>query len=216
MCQKQVDTCQRKGLPVEDLRIVDTSFMYKLLKGSSALMGRDIDVPTMDEVGQEEQPITYVPFRNAFFLTLALSYAEAVGATTVYYGAQKQDYAGYWDTTVEFVDAMNAVAKLNRKHQIHISAPFVELRKSDEIIIGKSLGVNYADTWSSYEVVDEKLFVADSLNPTSTDRILAFAEAGIVDPQVYSPKVNWGELLATVARNEATYQELEEKIAGRL
>lgn len=194
MCQLQVDACLEKGYNIHELQIIDISFMGDLLKGSSALIGRDIDMPTMEEVGDEEQPITYVPFRNALFLTIALSYAEAKGATSVLYGAQRQDYAGYWDTTMEFVDAINKMSSLNKKHQIEIIAPFVDLRKSEEIVIGNELGVDYAKTWTSYEVVDEENLIADSLNPTSVDRIRAFAEVGEMDPQKYNEDIDWEKL----------------------
>lgn len=215
MCDKQVIACQAKGYTVHNLQIVDTSFMRDLLKGSSALIGRDVAVPTMEQVGNEVQPITYVPFRNAIFLTIALSYAEAIGAEEVYYGAQKQDYAGYWDTTMEFVEAINCMASYNKKHQIKIIAPFINLRKSEEIVIGTHLGVDYSRTWTSYEVVDEENLIADSLNPTSSDRIKAFAEVGLPDPQKYDPEPVWEKWIAE-AKPVDSLENIEKKILWRI
>lgn len=215
MCNKQVKSCQQKGYQIHDLKVIDITFMGDLLKGSSALIGKDIEVPSMEEIGEEEQPITYVPFRNALFLTVALSYAEAVGASKVFYGAQQQDYAGYWDTRVNFVEKMNEVSSLNRKHQIEIVAPFVKLRKSEIVKLGLDLGVDYKDTWSSYEVVDEEKLIADSLNPTSVDRIRAFAEVGVKDPQKYQEELPWEDLFKK-ANKVTELKEIENKIGDML
>jgi 7-cyano-7-deazaguanine synthase len=196
MCDKQVEAASKKypGL-IHELKTLDISFMKDLLKGSSALVDDSIEVPTLKQVIGEPQPVTYVPFRNALFLNLAMAYAEAVGAEVVYYGAQKQDeYSGYWDTTPQFVEAMNNVASLNRLHSIRIVAPFVDLHKSEEVIIGTYLDVDYADTWTSYKVVDEDNLIADASNPTSADRIKAFAEVGIPDPQKYDVEIPWTDL----------------------
>lgn len=195
MAQYQADLL--KGENVHPLKIIDISFMKDLLKGSSALVDDSIAVPTLEEVIGEPQPITYVPYRNMLFLTMALSYAEAVGASSVYYGAQKHDeYSGYWDTTMYFVDAMNTVSSLNRLHDIKIKAPFVNLSKAEEIIIGRHLNVDYKKTWTSYKVVDEANEIADADNPTSRDRIKAFATVGIPDPCRYDKDINWEDLYA--------------------
>jgi len=177
---------------VHALKIIDISFMKDLLKGSSALVDDSIEVPTLEEVIGEPQPITYVPYRNMLLLTMALSYAEAVGATNVYYGAQKHDeYSGYWDTTMYFVDAMNKVSDLNRLHDIRIKAPFVNLSKAEEIVIGTHLNVDYKKTWTSYKVIDEVNEIADADNPTSRDRIKAFATVGVKDPCLYDKEIDW-------------------------
>lgn len=193
MAQYQTELLKKNN--VHDLKIIDISFMKGLLKGSSALVDDSIAVPTLEEVIGEPQPITYVPYRNMLFLTMALSYAEAVGATSVYYGAQKHDeYSGYWDTTMYFVDAMNKVSELNRLHDIQVKAPFVNLSKAEEIVIGQYLGVDYKKTWTSYKVVDEANEIADAENPTSRDRIKAFATVGIKDPCLYDKEIDWEDL----------------------
>lgn len=209
----QVEDAQHQGYFVNDLKTIDMSFMKDLLKGSSALMDDDIEVPTLKEVIGEPQPITYVPFRNALFLTLALSYSEAVGADVIYYGAQKHDeYSGYWDTTTHFVEKMNAMASLNRLHDIKIKAPFVNLHKSEEIIIGNYLGVDFGKTWTSYKVVDEENLIADADNPTSRDRIKAFAEAGIPDPQKYDKEIDWPSLISKWKKPLKKFEQLNDEI----
>lgn len=194
MAQYQADLLKSDN--VHELKIIDISFMKDLLKGSSALVDDSIAVPTLEEVIGEPQPITYVPYRNMLFLTMALSYGEAVGASSIYYGAQKHDeYSGYWDTTMYFVDAMNTVSSLNRLHDIQIRAPFVNLSKAEEIVIGDALDIDYKKTWTSYKVVDEANEIADADNPTSRDRIKAFATVGLQDPCLYDKEIDWADLI---------------------
>jgi 7-cyano-7-deazaguanine synthase len=197
---------------IHDLKEIDISFMKDLLEGSSALTDDKIEVPTLAEVIGQPQPITYVPFRNMMFLTILLSYAEAVGAPEVCYGAQKHDeYSGYWDTSLYFVDAMNKVADLNRQHKIEVIAPFVNLSKAEEIVIGKKLGIDYGKTWTSYKVIDEANLIADFDNPTSRDRVKAFAEVGVEDPIKYNVDINWTELFAKY-KKDFNYEEVIKKI----
>ena len=184
------------GVKVHDHKIIDISFMKDLLGKSTALVSNDLKVPAMEEIkGNEDQPITYVPFRNTILLSICLSYAEANGCNVVYYGAQERDVYGYWDCTPEYVDAMNNVIKFNRRSKITIIAPFVTLKKYELVILGTKLGVDYGKTWSSYAVIDEQNLIADNSNPTSFERILAFAQAGLIDPVKYNTQVNWEELI---------------------
>lgn len=211
MAQHQADLLKTNN--VHELKIIDISFMKDLLKGSSALIDDTIAVPTLKDVIGEPQPITYVPYRNMLFLTMALSYAEAVGAENVYYGAQKHDeYSGYWDTTMYFVDAMNRVSSLNRLHDIQIKAPFVNLSKAEEIVIGQHLNIDYKKTWTSYKVVDEANEIADAENPTSCDRIKAFATVGIKDPCSYDKAIGWDTLFDTSIEDYSVVVNNDESI----
>jgi 7-cyano-7-deazaguanine synthase len=200
------------GVEVHDHKIVDISFMKDLLGKSTALVSDAVKVPTLEEIrGNEDQPVTYVPFRNTILLGICLSYAEANGCNVVYYGAQQRDVYGYWDCTPEYVEAINAVTKLNRRNKIKVIAPFVNLKKCEIVVLGTGLGVNYSKTWSSYAVVDEQNLIADSSNPTSQERILAFAQAGLVDPVKYNTEINWPELIKTHNLN-ITYVEVFSKV----
>lgn len=194
--KEQVKILQKEGFKVHDLKIVDITFMKDLLIGSSALVDDQIEVPTMKEVIGQAQPITYVPYRNLIFLSIMLSYAEAKKASKVYYGAQAHDeYSGYWDTSMYFVNALNSVSALNRQNNIKIKAPFVSLSKFEEIVLGTIMSVDYSKTWTSYKVIDEENLIADITNPTSVDRIMAFAKTGnIKDPQKYDKPIDWDEL----------------------
>ena len=214
MSVHQVEEIARKYQPDISLKIIDISFLKNLLAGSSALLDESIEVPSLDQIGKIIQPITYVPFRNTLFLSMALSYAEALQANTVYYGAQKQDeYAGYWDTTPSFVRAMNHIAKLNTSFSIRVKAPFVSFSKAEELLLGlKLLNIDYKYTWSSYKVIDEQQLIADAENPTSRDRIKAFAEVGIPDPQQYDKPLNWEELINRYKKSLKPVEELEKEV----
>jgi 7-cyano-7-deazaguanine synthase len=204
------------GVEVHDHKIIDVSFMKDLLGKSTALVSNDVKVPTLEEIkGSEDQPVTYVPFRNTVLLSICLSYAEAVGCNVVYYGAQLRDIYGYWDCTPEYVEAINNITKLNRRNKIKVVAPFINFKKCEIVVLGTGLGVDYSKTWSSYAVVDEKNLIADSSNPTSQERILAFAQAGLVDPIKYNTEINWPELIKTYNLN-ITYKEVFDKVMFEL
>jgi 7-cyano-7-deazaguanine synthase len=117
------------------------------------------------------------------FLALAAAFAESLVADTVYYGAQRHDLYGYWDTTLDFLNRLNQVYALNRKTPIHIAAPFVQHSKADLLRIGLALGVDYEQTWSCYR--GEAL--ACGRCPTCAERLQAFAEVGVPDPLAYAP-----------------------------
>jgi len=211
MAKYQVNELRKEGFNVHELKIVDMSFMKELLKGSSALIDENIEVPKLEEVLGEAQPITYVPYRNLIMLSIALSYAEAKNAKLVFYGAQRHDeYSGYWDTTMEFVKRVNEVSMLNREHKIKIIAPFVNLHKWEEIIIGKELNVDYSKTWTCYKGPNEKGCACGEC-PTCRDRIKAFAVAGFKDPLCYAKEINWDELIKKY-KKEIDINEVKAKI----
>jgi 7-cyano-7-deazaguanine synthase len=165
---------------VGEYREVDISFLADMLAGSSSLVDESIDVPELSEIEAEdlEQPVTYVPNRNMILLSLAAARAEAWGADRVFYGAQAQDRYGYWDCTVDFVDKINDVLRLNRKNAVEIVAPFAELSKAELLRIGLDLGVDYGRTWSCYRGGAMPCGVC----PTCVERSAAFAEVGVRDP----------------------------------
>jgi len=145
---------------------------------NSALINSKVAVPDWRDVDGDSQPVTYVPNRNAILLNVAASYAEAIGVNTVYYGAQAQDLYGYWDCTPDFVDCLNDMLALNRKHEVEIVAPFINMKKADILRLGVELGVDYANTWTCYNGGDSPCNTC----PTCMERINAFSEVGIPDP----------------------------------
>ena len=88
-------------------------------------------------------------------LAAAASYAEAVGAGAVFYGAQAQDEYGYWDCTAAFVTRLNAVLALNHREPIVVHAPFADRAKREVVQIGLELGVDYGHTWTCYRGGDK-------------------------------------------------------------
>lgn len=168
---------------VKAFKSIDISALANLTEGASALTDMDVDVPRLEEIADadRDQPATYVPNRNMTMLAFAVAYAESTSCDTVYYGAQAQDEYGYWDCTEEFVSGINAVLNLNRKNKIAIEAPFIAMRKSEELAIGLELGVNFSKTWSCYRGGD----LACGNCPTCVERLTAFKEAGASDPLSY-------------------------------
>jgi 7-cyano-7-deazaguanine synthase len=160
--------------------VVDMSFFGALTPGSSTLTDRAMEVPRLADLSADQlsQPPTYVPNRNMLLLSLAAAYAEAREVGDVFYGAQAQDRYGYWDCTADFLDRINAVLALNRRCPVTVRAPFVTMRKSEELRIGEALGVDYAHTWTCYR--------GDSMPcrecPACVERAAAFREVGRPDP----------------------------------
>lgn len=170
--------CNLLSVPYD---ILDLSFLGKFLSSSSLIASSTELVPHIQEVLGDPQPSTYVPNRNMMFLSMAVAFAENVGATEVYFGAQQHDLYGYFDTTPEFVNRMNHVLELNRKSRVTIMAPFVNYRKSDIIKLGVSLDVDYSKTWSCYVGTDKP----DPNCATCAERIAGFRELGMEDPLDY-------------------------------
>ena len=148
---------------------------------NSALISDELAIPDVETVMGDPQPITYVPNRNMIFLALAVAYGESMGVNKVYYGAQRHDIYGYWDTTQQFLEKLNEVYTLNRKSPVQIEAPFVQYSKVDILRKGLVLGVDYGKTWSCYAGQDK----ACGKCPTCAERLAAFSEVGIPDPLLY-------------------------------
>ncbi len=154
--------------------------------GGSALTDPNIDVPKAEEA-TEGIPATYVPARNMIFLAYAASYAEAIGAQDIFIGVSEVDYSGYVDCRQAFIDAMEnainmgTVCAVEEGRKIKIHAPFVNMKKSEEIALGMKLGTDYSLTWSCYNGGEEACGECDSC----TLRLKAFKEAGFKDPIAY-------------------------------
>jgi 7-cyano-7-deazaguanine synthase len=167
---------QLLGVP---LNVVELPFLRDIAdQAGSALVNRGVDVPHVKKVMGDPQPVTYVPNRNMMFLSIVAAYAEAVGAEAILYGAQRHDIYGYWDTTPQFLGAINQVFLLNRKKPIQILAPFVQDTKGDIVRRGVELGIDYARTWSCYNGLSKPCGTCS----TCAERIKGFTDNGLVDP----------------------------------
>jgi 7-cyano-7-deazaguanine synthase len=172
--------CQR--LKIRDKLMVRNEALRAI--GGSALTDDTIDVPTADEVGHNI-PVTYVPFRNAHFLAVAVSWAEVLGAGKVYIGAVEPDSSGYPDCRPAYYKAFNEVAKAGTKEGlIEIVTPLIAMRKTDIVRLGLELGAPFDLTWSCYSREDQACGVCDSC----VLRLRAFKAAGIQDPISYAAR----------------------------
>ena len=170
---------QARAAGVHCHREIDLSFFGDLAQGGSSLLEGGGPVPDLETLKEEDrdQPPTYVPNRNMIFLALCAAYAEANRIRDIFYGAQAQDRYGYWDCTIDFVDRMNDVLRLNRRSAVVVHAPFAEMRKPEVLRIGRELGVDYTRTWSCYRGAEEPCGTC----PACVERSEAFREAGILD-----------------------------------
>ena len=155
--------------------------------GGSALTDPGIEVPESPALAHgisgQDIPITYVPFRNAHFLSVAVSWAEVLGAGKIYIGAVEQDSSGYPDCRPAYYQAFNQVVKLGTKDgRIEIVTPLIQLRKSEIVRLGLELGAPLDLTWSCYSREDRACGVCDSC----VLRLRAFREAGSADPIPYA------------------------------
>ncbi|MGN6107948.1 MAG: 7-cyano-7-deazaguanine synthase QueC [Kofleriaceae bacterium] len=154
---------------------------------SSALTTRGVAVPkdrSMEEIGAPgDVPVTYVPARNTVLLSLALAWAESLGARDIYLGVNVLDASGYPDCRPEFVRAFEALAQVaTRTGGFRIHAPLIELSKAEIVKLGTRLGVDYAQTHSCYDPVGQG---ACGRCDACQLRRKGFAEAGIADPTRY-------------------------------
>jgi 7-cyano-7-deazaguanine synthase len=158
--------------------------------GGSALTD-DIPVPkgrSDAEIG-DGIPSTYVPARNTIFLSLALAWAEVLGATDLFLGVSAVDYSGYPDCRPEFVSAFerlaNEATRLGAQgERFHVHAPLIALDKAQTIELGRSLGVDFGMTWTCYDPAPGNLSCGQC--DACRLRLQAFARLGRTDPLVYA------------------------------
>jgi 7-cyano-7-deazaguanine synthase len=152
--------------------------------GGSALTA-DIDVPETMEAGI---PVTYVPARNTVFLSLALAYAEVIGARHLFIGVNAVDYSGYPDCRPVFVEAFERLANVATKAAVegarcYVHAPLIDMSKADIIRAGLEAGVDFADTVSCYQA--DEMGRACGVCDACRLRAAGFQEAQVEDPTRY-------------------------------
>lgn len=157
--------------------------------GGSALTDKAIAVPEAE--GDEGIPVTYVPARNTVFLSLALGWAEVLGARDLFLGVNAVDYSGYPDCRPEYIEAFERLANLATKagvegERFRIHAPLIDMTKAQIIQAGIRLGVNYALTVSCYQA--DASGVACGRCDSCRLRAQGFRKAGVPDPTPYQQK----------------------------
>jgi len=168
--------------------------------GGSALTDKRIAVPERVRVplgarqigvenpsGGNEIPVTYVPFRNAHFLAVAVSWAEVIGASAIFIGAVAEDSSGYPDCRPAYYRVFQQLVREGTRPetQIEIVTPVIGMRKREIIQRGIELGAPLDRTWSCYQFDDEACGSCDSCRL----RLKAFMEAGVTDPIAYRARV---------------------------
>ena len=170
-------------LGAEDRLRIDQSYMTDI--GGSALTDRAINVPEADIVAAQEGqvPVTYVPFRNAHFLSAAVSWAEVLGAQRIFIGAVEQDSSGYPDCRPgyyrAFAETVDAGTRPETK--IEIETPLIDCSKAEIVRRGVELGAPLHLTWSCYQAEGKACGTCDSC----ALRLRAFEQAGVPDPLPY-------------------------------
>ena len=158
--------------------------------GGSALTA-DIAVPEhADAHGENDIPVTYVPARNTIMLSIALGWAETLGANDLFCGVNAVDYSGYPDCRPAFIEAFARLANLATKagvegRTLHVHAPLVELSKADIVREGMRLGVDFSATVSCYRA--DAAGRACGHCDACVLRARGFADAGVADPTHYVP-----------------------------
>jgi len=169
-------------LNLKNRYIIDIPFFKQI--GASALVDENIEVPT--EGIKPGIPITYVPFRNGIFLSIAAAVAEKEGAEAIFIGVVEEDSSGYPDCREDFIKKMQQTINSGTKPEtkIEIKTPLIHLKKEDIVKKAIEVGVPLELTWSCYKEEDEACGVCDSCRL----RLKGFKKAGIEDKIPYKVK----------------------------
>jgi 7-cyano-7-deazaguanine synthase len=167
------------GILPAERKIIDMNFLKQI--GGSSLTDESITVKNY-QGDSKSIPDSYVPFRNSIILSLAVSWAEAIGASKLYIGANYEDSPGYPDCRPTYYQAFNRLIQEGTKEgNIVIETPVISMKKKDIVLKGQELGVPFALSWSCYQNTLKACGVCDSC----ALRLRGFKEAGIQDPLEY-------------------------------
>src|ERR1700745_1424021 len=170
--------CDRLG--IRDRLLVKNEALRAI--GGSALTDPNIAVPESHAIGLDV-PATYVPFRNAHFLSVAVSWAEVLGAAKIYIGAVEQDSSGYPDCRPAYYEAFQQLVRTGtRDGSIRVETPLISMRKHEIVRRGLELSAPFHVTWSCYTGSQAACGTCESC----ILRLRAFAEAGVDDPIPYA------------------------------
>ena len=181
---------QKHSTEIEKAKLIANHFQvieHKIIEidltvfGGSALTDKSIDIPENESQGI---PVTYVPARNTIFFSLALAWAEVIGANSIYSGVNAIDYSGYPDCRPEYIEAMQGLVNLATKatvegNSIAIEAPLLSMNKMDIIKKGIENDVDFSKTVSCYQLTKQSKScgVCDSCRI----RLKAFEELNLID-----------------------------------
>ncbi len=168
---------------IEQCLEVNADFLARI--GGSSLTDYSMPVGGADLQGSTI-PTSYVPFRNAGFLSMAVSWSEVIGASKIFIGAVEEDSSGYPDCRKVFYDAFNKVIELGTKPETNIAilTPLIEMQKSEIVRNGVELQVPFELSWSCYKSEGKACGLCDSC----ARRLRAFSHAGLRDPIDYEER----------------------------
>jgi len=169
-------------------KILDIDISHLAAIGGSSLTDSTIDI-TKANLESSEIPTSYVPFRNANLLSIAVSWAEVIGAQTIIIGAVEEDGSGYPDCRRKFFDAFEAMIQLGTKpgSHIQIQTPLIASDKAEIVTLGTKLEAPLELTWSCYSSSEKACGVCDSC----ALRLRGFAKAGYEDPIEYDQRPDY-------------------------
>ena len=179
--KKELESFRKIAKSLKSLRIVELDLHFIKEIGGSALTDNNIDVPK-DGI-EPGVPVTYVPFRNGIFLSIAAALAEKEGAEAIYIGVVEEDSSGYPDCSDSFIQKLELAIDEGTKPEtkIELKTPLVHLRKEQIVSESAKLKVPLIDTWSCYESSEKACGVCDSCRL----RLKGFKKAGLEDPIEY-------------------------------
>lgn len=165
--------------------------------GGSSLTDASVPVERAN-LERHDIPSSYVPFRNAHFISIAVSWGEVLQARKIFIGAVAEDSSGYPDCRPEYYAAFNSVIVAGTKPetQLEIVTPVIHLRKSEIVCRGRELGAPFELTWSCYQGQNVACGICDSC----ALRLRAFEEAGLEDPLPYEQRPRYSRTLQTRGR----------------
>lgn len=169
--------------------VVDAKYLSQI--GGSSLTDTNINVSEAD-LSYNGIPTSYVPFRNANILSIAVSWAEVIKAKKIFIGAVEEDSSGYPDCREIFYKAFNGVIRLGTKPEtkIEILTPIIHMKKYEIVLKGKQLNAPFELSWSCYQNNDTACGVCDSC----ALRLRGFQLAGVEDPLEYKSKKDYTKL----------------------
>ncbi|CAA6822355.1 MAG: Queuosine Biosynthesis QueC ATPase [uncultured Sulfurovum sp.] len=182
--KKELDSFRKISKKLEAIESYEIDLDFFKQIGASALTDNSLDVPTTGvEAGV---PITYVPFRNGIFISIATAIAEKHGAEALFIGVVEEDSSGYPDCRDEYIKSMEKSINLGTKEEtvLEIKMPLVHLKKFEIVKKSIELGVPLKDTWSCYKEEEKACGVCDSCRL----RLNGFKLAGVEDPIDYAKK----------------------------
>jgi 7-cyano-7-deazaguanine synthase len=176
-------------VPASHQKIIDVSFLKQI--GGSSLTDDSIDVKKYKEdeaASKNEIPDSYVPFRNTHIISMAVSWAEVIGAKKIYIGAVYEDSSGYPDCRPSYYEAINALIKQGTKNgDIEVITPVIFLKKDEIVKKALELKAPLEFSWSCYEKNDMACGVCDSC----ALRLRGFQKARVTDPIEYDQRPNY-------------------------